>query len=109
MDIVEKMQSQIGDDVQHIFDHEALFKLAIEEIKRLRTLATDRSYKITALTNMLGPNGLAVVKNWDERGVTRIHFDWGPSAASLTGEERAAFILDMEKQFSVPVENIDTQ
>lgn len=35
MNIVEKMKSQIGDDPQHIFDHEALFKLAVAEIERL--------------------------------------------------------------------------
>lgn len=36
MDIVDKMKSQIGDDPQHIFDHEVLFKLAVAEIERLR-------------------------------------------------------------------------
>lgn len=36
MDIVEKLRSQIGDDVQHIFDHEALFRIAADEIARLR-------------------------------------------------------------------------
>lgn len=35
MDIKQKLRSQIGDDVQHIFDHEALFKLALAEIERL--------------------------------------------------------------------------
>jgi len=36
MDILEKLKSQIGDDVQMIFDHEALFKDAASEIERLR-------------------------------------------------------------------------
>ena len=36
MDIVDKMKSQIGDDPQHIFDHEALFKIGVAEIERLR-------------------------------------------------------------------------
>lgn len=36
MDILDKLKSQIGDDVQHIFDHEALFKLAASEIENLR-------------------------------------------------------------------------
>lgn len=36
MDIIEKLRSQIGDDVQMIFDHEALFKDAVLEIERLR-------------------------------------------------------------------------
>ena len=36
MDIVDKLKSQIGDDPQHIFDHEALFKLAVTEIERQR-------------------------------------------------------------------------
>lgn len=41
MNIVEKMKSQIGDDPQHIFDHEALFKLAVAEIERLRAVLLD--------------------------------------------------------------------
>jgi hypothetical protein len=36
MDIVAKLRSQVGDDIQHIFDHEALFTLAADEIERLR-------------------------------------------------------------------------
>ena len=36
MDILDKLKSQIGDDVQHIFDHEALFKAARDEITALR-------------------------------------------------------------------------
>lgn len=35
-DILEKLKSQIGDDVQQIYDNEALFKLAAAEIDRLR-------------------------------------------------------------------------
>ena len=36
MDILDKLKSQIGDDVQHIFDQEALFKSARDEITALR-------------------------------------------------------------------------
>ena len=36
MDIHDKLKSQIGDDVQHIFDREALLKEAAAEIARLR-------------------------------------------------------------------------
>ena len=36
MDILDKLKSQIGDDVQYIFDHEALFKAARDEITALR-------------------------------------------------------------------------
>lgn len=35
-DIVAKLKSQIGDDVQQIYDHEALFKAAAAEVLRLR-------------------------------------------------------------------------
>ena len=47
-DIVEKMQSQVGDDVQRVFDHEALFKGAIVEITTLRAdLAKVRRDNVT--------------------------------------------------------------
>ena len=35
MTIIEKLRSQIGDDVQYIFDHEALFRLAADRIEDL--------------------------------------------------------------------------
>lgn len=35
-DIVAKLKSQIGDDVQKVYDHEALFKEAAAEVLRLR-------------------------------------------------------------------------
>ena len=35
MHIKQKLQSQIGDDIQHIFDHEALFKEALRYIEEL--------------------------------------------------------------------------
>ena len=42
MDIYNKLQSQLGDDVQHVFDQEALFKEASDEIRRLRELLLRR-------------------------------------------------------------------
>lgn len=36
MDIVEKLKSQLGDDVRLVFDRQALFRLAAEEIETLR-------------------------------------------------------------------------
>lgn len=78
----------------------AAIRWAVAEIKRLSKIATDRRYEIEAMTNMLGPNGLAVVKSWRDRGVTRMHFDWGPSAAYMSGEERAAVILSIDEQVS---------
>lgn len=44
MDIKQKLRSQIGDDVQHIFDHEALFKLALAEIERLEAELKSMEY-----------------------------------------------------------------
>jgi hypothetical protein len=35
MHIKEKLKSQIGDDIQHIFDHEALFKDALRYIEEI--------------------------------------------------------------------------
>ncbi len=49
MDIVEKLRSQIGDDVQYIFDHEALFRLAAEEIESLRARVDKQADMIRTL------------------------------------------------------------
>ena len=35
MTLIEKLRSQIGDDVQHVFDHQALFRLAADRIEEL--------------------------------------------------------------------------
>jgi hypothetical protein len=37
-DLVTRLRSQIGDDVQHIYDHEALFKQAAARIAELEAL-----------------------------------------------------------------------
>lgn len=34
-DLIKKLRSQIGDDVSHIYDKEALFREAADEIERL--------------------------------------------------------------------------
>lgn len=41
MDILEKLKSQIGDDPQYLFDTEALFMAARDEITRLRARVTE--------------------------------------------------------------------
>lgn len=41
MDIVDKIQSQQGDDIQLVFDKEALLREAMKEIIRLRKLNAD--------------------------------------------------------------------
>lgn len=63
------------------------------ENERLLRLAADRSYMIEAYRNMLGEKGLEVAKAWDEKGMVRCHFDWGPDGLKMTGEQRAEFIL----------------
>ena len=68
----------------------------MEERRRAETRAADRFYMLEAYRSMLGPNGLAVVKVWDDAKVVRVHYSWGPEASSLTGEERAAYILEVE-------------
>ena len=35
MTLIEKLRSQIGDDIQHVFDHEVLFRLAATRIEEL--------------------------------------------------------------------------
>ena len=67
------------------------------EIKRINRIANDRQYFIDALVNMLGPNGLKVWKGWQARQIVRVHYSWGPEAASMTGEERAAAILEWDE------------
>lgn len=75
------------------------------EINRLRRLATDRSYMMTAYRQMLGPKGCEVAAMWDAKGVERQHTSWGPKAAEMTGEERAQVHLDIEAQ--PKTENLD--
>lgn len=38
-DVVQKLRSQIGDDVAAIYDHGQLFRMAADEIERLRARA----------------------------------------------------------------------
>ena len=56
----------------------------------------DFKYQIGALVNMLGPNGRKVWEGWQTRGVLRVHYSWGPKAAKMTGEERAAEMLKLD-------------
>lgn len=65
------------------------------QIVKLNRLATDRMYMMHAYRNMLGPIALKVVEGWEDKGVTRIHYDWGPKALEMSGEDRAQFILDL--------------
>lgn len=69
--------------------------------------ATNAEYFNVAYRNMLGPVGRQVAEMWREKGVRRVHFDWGPEADNLTGEERAQIILDVENAPSRVVEDID--
>ena len=66
------------------------------QLKKETHRANDGEYFKLAYRNMLGPVGLQVVKMWETKGVTRVHFDWGPDAHKLTGEERAKVILEVE-------------
>lgn len=67
------------------------------EIETLKREKADLQYMNAALTTMLGPVALEVVKTWNERNVRRVHYSWGPEAHKLTGEERAQVMLDVEK------------
>lgn len=69
----------------------------INEVGELRRQLNNARYMLRAYRDMLGPNGLKVAEMWDARGVERVHHEWGPQAAEMTGEERAAFILKMER------------
>ena len=65
--------------------------------------ATDAEYMAHAYRNMLGPKGQEVAAMWSEKRVQRVHFEWGPGAADLTGEKRAETILALEAAPRTPV------
>lgn len=67
-----------------------------KQLQQLRRQYIDQGYMVGALSDMLGPNGLAVWKRWQEQGVVRVHHSWGPRAHEVTGEERAQALLDWE-------------
>lgn len=77
------------------------------QVKRLNRIATDRQYMLNAYRAMLGPNALKVAEAWDKKGVVRQHTYWGPEAHSLTGEERAQVLLDVDASISKEVSSID--
>ena len=76
---------------------------------RLNRKVNDAEYMKAALVAMLGPNGIAVWQSWQRNRVERVHFDWGPEAHTLTGEERAAIMLEWEEAVkdAKPIEDID--
>ena len=72
-------------------------KADADELKKQIHRATNAEYMLLAYRNMLGEKGLEVAREWAASGVKRVHFDWGPEAHKMTGEERANFILEMNK------------
>jgi hypothetical protein len=66
------------------------------QLQCLRRDYIDQGYMLGAVTDMLGPTGLAVWKRWQENGVVRVHHSWGPEARDMTGEERAGILLAWE-------------
>lgn len=106
--VQEMEEKQVSEDVISSQAAEKINKLE-SQVAELRTLATDRRYFMDAYRNMLGPNGLAVAKMWDDKGVKRVHFSWGHEAFAMSGEERAQHILDWEAAPRRVIENIDTE
>jgi len=94
-DIIEKLRAQ--NDAQGC------------SIVTLRREAADKQYMLDAIIPMLGPKGQEVVQMWHDKGVKRIHVDWGPEGIKTSGEERAQLHLDFEEAMktAVPVDNID--
>jgi hypothetical protein len=80
-----------------------------EELQRERHRATNAEYRVLAYRNMLGEKGLAVAKHWDDKQIIRAHFDWGPGATALSGEERAQLILDLETSLGALLASQDTK
>lgn len=77
------------------------------ENERLRRQTTDRQYMIDALVQFLGPIALQVWRGWQGKGVQRVHHSWGPGAAALSGEERAAHVLEWENAPKTRIDNED--
>lgn len=90
-------------------EQRAELKMLRAEVAKQRKRATDAEYMGEAYFNMLGETGLKVANMWREKNITRVHFDWGPDAKKLTGEQRAQFILDIEESAkrSRAIDNID--
>lgn len=77
------------------------------EVNRLTSLATDRKYMMEAYRSMLGPVGLKVAALWEAKRVHRVHHSWTPGGLELTGEERAAHILEWEDAPKTLMTSID--
>jgi len=71
--------------------------------------AMDRTYMQAAYYAMLGPNGRQMADVWRNKGVLRVHHSWGPEAAAMTGEERAAHMLAWDKaaETAEPIHDVD--
>lgn len=80
-----------------------------KELTAARRTATDRRYMMDAYRTMLGPNGLKMALRWEAGNVLRVHYSWGPDAFELTGEERAALMLEWDDAAKNGrlVENVD--
>lgn len=71
------------------------------------TSITDQKYMIAALYDLLGPKAREVADMWDRSNTCRVHHDWGPKAAALSGEERAQVLLDLENAPKTQILNFD--
>lgn len=73
-----------------------------DRLTKLQRMYNDQEYLLLAYHNMLGEKGVEVAQMWIDKKVTRVHFSWGPKAHKLSGEQRAQFILDLEKAPKTP-------
>ena len=94
------------DGTDHGMTDVEIRKIAELEVKLKMQMrrATDAEYMCNAYMQMLGPKGLEVAEMWSKKGVRRVHHSWGPDAHKMTGEERAQFILDVEKAPKTPLD-----
>ena len=86
---------------------EAELARAREAARKARHVATNRAYMLAATTRMLGPKGRQVWQGWQDKGVLRVHYDWGQNAPF--GEDCAQVILDWEEaaKSATPIDSID--
>lgn len=92
--LVKEIQAEAADKIAAL---EAEVAMEKKRADAHWTALCDKAYQIAALVSMLGENGRKVWDNWKQQGITRVHYSWGPGAAKLTGEERAAVMLEWDQ------------
>lgn len=72
-ELIARLRSQIGDDVQHVYDHEALFRISADRIEQLLNLnealvelMDDRDAKLAKAVEVLSFASNVDTADWSE-------------------------------------------